>query len=241
VYGPIILLHLSYIRPFFCDVFHTASIIARQSTAVIPNLVASKFGFQRSTRRISIKKVPSPVLVDLVMAETAPKADANTHNNAPARSPSVGFNLGRYSSSNTRINEILEVGKFFLCMSVQVSYRVRHGFMRSITRRNSESGRGSPTSCLFLLVRHARAYSYHSQACMCLFGLSSPYNWWRSFYQLPADLPPFDIASNCLAEYCVLISLPSSSSSQRTMLILQKTHSVYTGANNTLLSLIERS
>ncbi|KAL3588735.1 hypothetical protein FPOAC2_10894 [Fusarium poae] len=42
------------------------------------------------------------------MAETAPKADANTHNNAPARSPSVGFNLGRYSSSNTRINEILE-------------------------------------------------------------------------------------------------------------------------------------
>jgi hypothetical protein len=51
------------------------------------------------------------------MAETAPEADANADATIPARpSNAAGFYMGdsgRKSSSNARINEILEVGAFF--------------------------------------------------------------------------------------------------------------------------------
>lgn len=46
------------------------------------------------------------------MAENALDADANADSNANSPAPrasSVGFQLGRHSSSNARINEILEV------------------------------------------------------------------------------------------------------------------------------------
>jgi hypothetical protein len=163
------------------------------------------------------------------MAETAPEADANVNvnTNAPARSSSVGFHMGRQSSSNARINEILEVGEFSSphasCMRQTLEwmvYETKHG-KRSTNLIDSlaHSSCARLYGCLSNLPTYLCS-SYRSQPCPCLDYLHRTINWWRSSHQLPADLPSLDIASDTSAQYRVLSSHPSPSSYSSFLIIL---------------------